>query len=144
MMSIMPKARFDLEVSPAKRSGIMDISSLKWSSFAEEEVVLLEGKKVPIWFVPLRSPPHSLLGGISGLFIFLLGAAYLGNCVCVSYYVCVCNCFWNWVCVCFSHFAKVDQKCTSPLQVGSQLDFVLSFKDPPHSHSREKKISYIF
>ena len=29
MMSILPKARFDLEVSPAKRSGIMDISSLK-------------------------------------------------------------------------------------------------------------------
>ena len=48
MMSILPKARFDLEVSPAIRSGIMDISSLKCSSFAEEEVVLLEGKKVPI------------------------------------------------------------------------------------------------
>ena len=36
------------------------------------------------------------------------------------------------------------QKCTSPLPVRSQLDFVLSFKDPPYSHSREKKISLIF
>ena len=29
MMSILPKAGFDLEVSPTTRSGIMDISSLK-------------------------------------------------------------------------------------------------------------------
>ena len=143
MMSILPKTRFDLKVSPAIRSGIMDISSLKWSSFAEEEVVLFEGKKVPIWFVLLRSPPHSLLEGNSG-FNFI----HFPSCCSISWYLrlqlrlcftlCVCLQLLLKLSLClFYHFAKVDQKCTSPLQVGSQLDFVLSFKDPLEQQRKE-------